>query len=84
MAMATAEQPEFAAIRKDRCKVYEQVADQLQRHIAENLKPGDPLPPERELVRVLGVSRCVRAGMRRLEPLEIRDIVLAKVKATLS
>lgn len=70
MATATSSQPEFAAIRKDRCKVYEEVAEQLQRHIAEHLKPGDLLPPERELVRMLGVSRSsVRDGIRRLESL---------------
>ena len=36
-----------------RSKVYQEVARQLERRIAEELKPGDLLPPERELVRIL-------------------------------
>jgi len=40
----------------------------LDRLIAEELKPGDLLPPERELVRMLGVSRSsVRDAIRSLE-----------------
>ena len=51
-----------------RNKVYQEVAKQLERHIAEELKPGDLLPPERELVRMLGVSRgSVRDAIRSLE-----------------
>ncbi|MGA2236875.1 MAG: FadR/GntR family transcriptional regulator [Terriglobales bacterium] len=51
-----------------RSKVYQEVAKQLERHIAEELKPGDLLPPERELVRMLGVSRgSVRDAIRSLE-----------------
>ena len=51
-----------------RSKVYQEVARQLERRINQELKPGDLLPPERELVRVLGVSRdSVRNAIRTLE-----------------
>ena len=51
-----------------RNKVYQEVAKQLERHITEELKPGDLLPSERELVRMLGVSRSsVRDAIRTLE-----------------
>jgi len=51
-----------------RSKVYQEVARQLERRITEELKPGDLLPPERELVQMLGVSRgSVRDAIRSLE-----------------
>jgi GntR family transcriptional repressor for pyruvate dehydrogenase complex len=51
-----------------RSKVYQEVARQLERRITQELKPGDLLPPERELVRMLGVSRdSVRNAIRTLE-----------------
>src|SRR5271169_3752076 len=51
-----------------RSKVYQEVAKQLERRITEELKPGDLLPPERQLVRLLGVSRgSVRDAIRSLE-----------------
>jgi GntR family transcriptional regulator, transcriptional repressor for pyruvate dehydrogenase complex len=51
-----------------RNKVYQEVARQLERRITEELKPGDLLPPERELVQMLGVSRgSVRDAIRSLE-----------------
>src|SRR5579884_915972 len=57
---------EFAAI--SRKKVYAEVARQLERRILEELKPGDMLPPERELAQVFGVSRSsIRDAIRRLE-----------------
>jgi len=57
----------FTAVRKTR--VYEGVAQQIQRLIADGaLKPGDRLPPERELVERFGVSRSsVRDAIRVLE-----------------
>lgn len=42
-----------------RSRLYEQVADQISTWISENgLRPGDRLPPERELAQRLGVSRA--------------------------
>jgi len=56
----------FEAIPRN--KVYQEVAKQLERRITEEMKPGDLLPPERELVRMLGVSRSsVRDAIRSLE-----------------
>ena len=57
---------EFETIRRN--KVYEEVARQIQNHIFEHLKPGDVLPPERELAQKFGVSRgSVRDAIRSLE-----------------
>ena len=52
-----------------RTKVYAEVAAQIQRLIAGGrLKPGDKLPPERELAEIFGVSRSsVRDAIRVLE-----------------
>jgi len=51
-----------------RSRVYTKVAEQLQAHIINKLKPGDMLPPERELVRRFGVSRSsIRDAIRSLE-----------------
>jgi len=64
--MATPAKVEFEAIR--RSKVYEEVARQIRNHIFEKLKPGDVLPPERELAQKFGVSRSsVRDAIRSLE-----------------
>ena len=59
--------PEFEAVR--RTKVYEQAAQQLQRMIRDGLiKPGEKLPPERELAEMLQVSRgSLRDAIRTLE-----------------
>ena len=58
--------PEFEAIRRN--KVYEEVARRLEQLIVERMKPGDMLPPERELAENFGVSRSsVRDAIRRLE-----------------
>jgi GntR family transcriptional repressor for pyruvate dehydrogenase complex len=58
---------EFEPVRKT--KVYEQVAHQLQSYIRSGrLKPGDKLPPERELAEMFHVSRdSLRDGIRALE-----------------
>lgn len=52
-----------------RTKVYEEVAVRLRRLIADGrVKPGDKLPPERELASALGVSRTsVRDAIRSLQ-----------------
>jgi len=64
--MAPPTKVEFEAIRRN--KVYEEVAKQIQNHILEHLKPGDVLPPERELALQFGVSRgSVRDAIRSLE-----------------
>lgn len=69
MPMPSAESParvEFETIPRN--KVYQEVARQLEQRITEQLKPGDLLPPERELVQMLGVSRgSVRDAIRSLE-----------------
>jgi len=50
-------------------RIYQEVANQLRRSISEGkLKPGDKLPPERDLARMFGVSRnTIRDAMRALE-----------------
>ena len=59
---------EFDAIRRSKTKVYEEVARQLEQRILEQMKPGDLLPPERELVEMFGVSRSsIRDAIRSLE-----------------
>jgi GntR family transcriptional repressor for pyruvate dehydrogenase complex len=57
----------FTAVRKTR--LFEGVAKQIQRLIVEGaLKPGDLLPPERELAERFAVSRSsVRDAIRTLE-----------------
>ncbi len=51
-----------------RNRVYSEVAKQLQARIVNQLKPGDMLPPERELVQTFGVSRSsIRDAIRSLE-----------------
>lgn len=65
-ATAAPARVEFEAIPRN--KVYQEVAKRLERHIAEELHPGDRLPSERELVRMLCVSRgSVRDAIRTLE-----------------
>ncbi len=64
--MAEAAKPAFQAIRKN--KVYEAVARQIETLILEKLKPGDKLPPERELAEMFSVSRSsIRDAIRSLE-----------------
>ena len=64
--MADHVKPAFEAIRRD--KVYEAVARQIEALILEKLKPGDKLPPERELAEIFAVSRSsIRDAIRSLE-----------------
>jgi GntR family transcriptional repressor for pyruvate dehydrogenase complex len=67
-----------------RNQVYQAVAQQLQERILTDLKPGDTLPSERELVQMLGVSRSsVREALHSLELmglLEVRQGVGTVVK----
>jgi GntR family transcriptional repressor for pyruvate dehydrogenase complex len=53
----------------ERRKVYEQIAEQLLGQIgSRTFKPGDPLPPERELTETFGVGRSsIREALRMLE-----------------
>jgi GntR family transcriptional repressor for pyruvate dehydrogenase complex len=66
MSTHPAARVKFEAIPRN--KVYQEVARQLERRILEQMKPGDLLPPERELVQMLGVGRSsVRDAIRSLE-----------------
>jgi GntR family transcriptional repressor for pyruvate dehydrogenase complex len=58
---------EFEPVRKT--KIYEEVVEQIQRRILDGrFKPGDKLPPERDLADAFGVSRTsVRDAIRVLE-----------------
>lgn len=57
---------EFEAIRRN--KLYEEVADRLQRWILDEMKPDDKLPPERLLAEMFGVGRSsIRDAVRRLQ-----------------
>ncbi|HEU4382576.1 MAG TPA: FadR/GntR family transcriptional regulator [Anaeromyxobacteraceae bacterium] len=65
--MSAAPKLALRPVRKTR--VFEDVARQIQRLVADGaLKPGDRLPPERELAERFGVSRgSVRDAIRTLE-----------------
>ncbi len=57
---------DLEVIRKN--KVYEEVAEQIERLILNKLRPGEKLPSERELAGMLRVSRSsVRDAIRGLE-----------------
>jgi len=57
-------------------KVSEHIVEQIRKAIFEGtLKPGDKLPPERELIKNFKVSKAtLREGMRSLEVLGFLDI----------
>jgi GntR family transcriptional regulator, transcriptional repressor for pyruvate dehydrogenase complex len=57
---------EFEFIRKD--KIGHEVARRIEKLIAEELKPGDKVPPERQLAEMFNVSRSsIRDGIHTLE-----------------
>ncbi len=65
-AMNSAVKPEFEKFRRNR--VYEEIARQIEKLITDKLKPGDKLPPERQLADMFGVSRSsIRDAIRALE-----------------
>jgi GntR family transcriptional repressor for pyruvate dehydrogenase complex len=64
--MPTGIKSDFEVIRRN--KVYEEVAQQIERMILKKLRPGDKLPSERELAEMLRVSRSsIRDAIRGLE-----------------
>ena len=70
-----AEHLTFTAVRKKR--LFEDLARQVQKLIVDGvLKPGDRLPPERQLAELFGVSRnSVRDAIR---VLELTGMVIAR------
>ncbi len=63
--------------RLSRSRLYEQVAQQITRWIADNgLEPGDRIPPERELAQRLGVSRATLS--QALVALEVVGVVTVR------
>jgi GntR family transcriptional repressor for pyruvate dehydrogenase complex len=64
--LISAVKSDFDVIRRN--KVYEEVAQQIERLILKKLRPGDKLPSERELADMLRVSRSsIRDAIRGLE-----------------
>jgi GntR family transcriptional repressor for pyruvate dehydrogenase complex len=64
--LLTSVKSDFEVVRKN--KVYEEVAQQIERLILKKLRPGDKLPSERELAETLKVSRSsIRDAIRGLE-----------------
>ncbi len=61
-------------------RIYEKVVDELKEHIAcGSLKPGDPLPPERQLMEDMGVSRSsLREAFRVLELMGLIESIPGK------
>src|SRR5437588_1905115 len=66
MSAAGAVNARVETIRRNR--LYEEVARQIEHMITQQMKPGDILPPERQLAEQFGVSRSsIRDAIRRLE-----------------
>src|SRR4030042_99910 len=57
-------------------KISEEIVDQIKTAILEGqLKPGDKLPPERELIKELGISRVsLREALNSLESMGFVEI----------
>lgn len=70
------EEPGWQLSRVPRQRLYEQIAQQLHEHITDaGLRPGDRLPPERELAARLRVSRASLAqALVALEVLGILEV----------
>ena len=66
--------PLYTPIKSSR--LYEQIVEQIERSIRKGkLKPGDQLPPERELAQTFGVSRtAVREAIQALCEKRLVDI----------
>lgn len=73
LASTEAGEPQFQAVRKTRR--YQQVAEQIHQLVVQGvLKPGDRLPPERELAEKFGVSRSsIRDALRTLEMMGVAE-----------
>lgn len=75
--MARSRRPAKALRPVSRPRLYEQLVEQLVEHIAEaGLRPGDRLPPERELATQLGVSRV--SVSQALVALEVQGIIAVR------
>ena len=81
---ALAPMDQLQAVRKNRR--YEQVAEQIQGLIARGvLRPGDRLPPERDLVSKFGVGRgSIRDAIRTLEVMGIVEPLHGRVPCTMT
>lgn len=74
MMASPTEGPEGALSRVPRQRLYEQIVQQLLRHVeTRGLTPGDRLPPERDLAVSLGVSRA--SVSQALVALEVLGVV---------
>lgn len=66
----------FKRVKGPKTPLYENVTLQIEALILDgNLKPGDQLPPERELAEVFGVSRtCIREAIKALMAKGLVDV----------